>query len=162
MFVQKAKDSAWLRPAMADYILLFRHPEENPETPVKTDVSNEEWILFAHPIWYGIKESDVLKYRDARDEEDEKHICPLQLETIERCIRLWSNPGDTVLSPFAGIGSEGYVSKRFGRKFIGIELKRSYFDIACKHLNQAEAEGVRSPTVPTDLPAKKEDKKEEK
>ena len=159
MFVQKAKDSSWLRPAMADYILLFRHPEENPDTPVKTDVSNEEWILFAHPIWYGIKESDVLKYRDARDEEDEKHICPLQLETIERCIRLWSNPGDTVLSPFAGIGSEGYVSKRFGRKFVGIELKRSYFDIACKHLNQAESEGVRTPTIPTDLPAKKEEKK---
>ena len=154
MFVQKEKDSSWLRPAMADYILLFRHPGENT-VPVKTDVTNEEWILFAHPIWYGIKESDVLKYRAARDEEDEKHICPLQLETIERCIRLWSNPGETVLSPFAGIGSEGYVSRRFGRKFIGIELKQSYFDIAVKHLAQANEEGLRDPTVPNDLPEKK-------
>lgn len=154
MFVQKEKDSSWLRPAMADYILLFRHPGENT-VPVKTDVTNEEWILFAHPIWYGIKESDVLKYRAARDEEDEKHICPLQLETIERCIRLWSNPGETVLSPFAGIGSEGYVSRRFGRKFIGIELKKSYFDIAVKHLVQANEEGLRGPTSPNDLPEKK-------
>ncbi len=154
MFVQKEKDSSWLRPAMADYVLLFRHPSDN-EVPVKTDVSNEEWILFAHPIWYGIKESDVLKYRAARDEEDEKHICPLQLETIERCIRLWTNPGEVVLSPFTGIGSEGYVSKRFGRQFVGMELKKSYFDIAVKHMEQATAEGLRDPTVPNDLPVKK-------
>jgi DNA modification methylase/superfamily II DNA or RNA helicase len=154
MFVQKAKDSSWLRPAMADYILLFRHPGDNT-VPIKTDVSNEEWILFAHPIWYGIKESDILKYRAAREEEDEKHICPLQLETIERCIRLWSNPGETVLSPFMGIGSEGYVARRFGRKFVGIELKRSYFDIAVNNLRQADVDGVRTPTIPNDLPEKR-------
>ena len=154
MFVQKEKDSSWLRPAMADYILLFRKPGDNP-IPIKTDVTNEEWILFAHPIWYGIRESDVLRYRDARGEDDEKHICPLQLETIERAVRLWSNPGEIVLSPFAGIGSEGYVSRRFGRKFIGIELKKSYYEIAVKHLKQADAEGLRSPTVPVDLPAKR-------
>jgi superfamily II DNA or RNA helicase len=155
MFVQKERDSAWLRPAMADYILLFRHPGENPE-PVKSDVTNEEWILFARPIWYGIKESGVLKnHRSAREDDDEKHICPLQLETIERCVRLWSNPGDIVLSPFAGIGSEGYVSLRFGRKFIGVELKESYFNIALRNLEQALAEGRAAPTVPTDLPAKK-------
>jgi len=146
MFVQKERDSSWLRPAMADYILLFRNPTESADTPVKTDVTNEEWILFAHPIWYGIRESDVLKYREAREEEDEKHICPLQLETIERCIRLWTNPGDVVLSPFAGIGSEGYVARRFGREFIGIELKESYFNQAVRHLQQADAEGAQQPT----------------
>lgn len=157
MFVQKNKDSSWNRPALADYILLFRHPEENPETPVKTDVSNEEWILFAHPIWYGIRESNVLKtYRDAREDEDEKHICPLQLETIERCIRLWSNPGDVILSPFAGIGSEGYVSLRFGRQFIGCELKESYWRIAQENLQLAEREGPQQPTVAVDTPEPKQ------
>jgi DNA modification methylase len=155
MFVQKERDSAWLRPAMADYILLFRHPGENKE-PVKSDVSNEEWILYARPIWYGIRESNVLRgYRDARQDDDEKHICPLQLETIERCIRLWSNPGEVVLSPFAGIGSEGYVALRHGRKFIGIELKESYWNQANKNLEQALAEGRAPTTVPVDLPAKK-------
>jgi DNA modification methylase/superfamily II DNA or RNA helicase len=155
MFVQKEKDSSWLRPAMADYILLFRHPGENT-VPVKTDVSNEEWILFAHPIWYGIRESNVLKsYKAAREDEDEKHICPLQLETIERCIRLWSNPGEVVLSPFGGIGSEGYVARRFGRKYLGIELKESYWKQAVANLQQADAEGIQQPTVPVDLPVKK-------
>lgn len=154
MFVQKAKDSSWLRPAMADYILLFRHPGENT-VPVKTDVTNEEWILFAHPIWYGIRESNVLQHRDAREDEDEKHICPLQLETIERCIRLWSNPGELVFSPFAGIGSEGYVARRFGRKFLGIELKESYWKQAVKHLHRADAEGLMQPTEAIGKPAPK-------
>lgn len=155
MFVQKEKDSSWLRPAMADYILLFRAPGENT-VPVKTDVSNEEWILFAHPIWYGIRETDVLKtYRDAREDEDEKHICPLQLETIERCIRLWSNPGEIVLSPFTGIGSEGYVARRFGRKFLGMELKEAYWKQAVLNLKRADAEGIRAPTVAVDVPAPK-------
>lgn len=155
MFVQKERDSAWLRPAMADYILLFRHPGTNT-VPVKSDVSNEEWILYARPIWYGIRESNVLRgYRAAREEEDEKHICPLQLETIERCIRLWSNPGEVVLSPFAGIGSEGYVSRRFGRAFIGIELKESYWRQAQANLEQADTEGLQQPTVPVDLPVRK-------
>lgn len=148
MFVQKAKDSSWLRPGMADYVLLFRHPDESSPVPVKTDVTNEEWILFAHPIWYDIKEGNVLKFRgtEAREEEDEKHICPLQLETIERCIRLWSNPGEIVFSPFAGIGSEGYVARRFGREFIGIELKESYFNQAVKHLGMADSEGPQDVT----------------
>jgi superfamily II DNA or RNA helicase len=154
MFVQKEKDSSWLRPAMADYILLFRAPGENP-VPVKTDVSNEEWILFAHPIWYGIRESNVLGYREARENEDEKHICPLQLETIERCIRLWSNPGEAVFSPFAGIGSEGYVARRFGRRFVGIELKESYWKQATKHLQIADAEGLMQPTEAIGKPALK-------
>jgi DNA modification methylase len=139
MFVQKNKDSAWSRPAMADYILLFRAPGDNPQ-PVKTDVTNEEWICWARPIWYGIRESDTLQYREARSEKDEKHICPLQLETIERCIRLWSNPGDVILSPFAGIGSEGYVALKHGRKFVGIELKAEYWSVAKGHLNAAQSQ----------------------
>lgn len=142
MFVQKNRDSAWLRPAMADYILLFRHPDENAE-PVKPgdDVSNEDWILWARPIWYGIRESETLQAAAARDDKDEKHICPLQLETIERCVRLWSNVGDTILSPFAGIGSEGYVSLKHNRKFIGIELKPGYYNVACRNLAMANAQG---------------------
>lgn len=136
MFVQKNKDSAWSRPAMADYILLFRAPGDNDE-PILTDVTNEEWIQFARPIWYGIDESDTLNYAVARESSDERHICPLQLGTIERCVRLWSNRGDMVFSPFAGIGSEGYVSLQFGRRFTGIELKESYFNQAVKNLSAA-------------------------
>lgn len=135
MFVQKNKDSAWSRPAMADYILLFRAPGENPE-PIKTDVSNEEWILWARPIWYGIRESDTLNAAEARESDDERHIAPLQLGTIERCVRLWSNPGDLVLSPFAGIGSEGYVSIKHGRRFVGTELKPSYRPLKASRITE--------------------------
>ncbi len=136
MFVQKERDSSWLRPAMADYILCFRHPGENA-VPVKSDVDNDEWISWARPIWYGIRESDTLQAAAARTDKDERHICPLQLETIERCVRLWTNPGELVLSPFAGIGSEGYVSLRKGRRFVGIELKPEYFKVAARNLASA-------------------------
>ncbi len=137
LFVTKNKDSSWCRPAFADYILLFRKPGENL-VPVKTDVTNNEWIEFARPIWYGIKESNTLTVAEGRDQKDEKHICPLQLGTIERCVRLWSNPGETVLSPFAGIGSEGYASIKLRRRFIGIELKESYYQAALVNLKRAE------------------------
>ena len=137
MFVQKNKDSAWSRPAMADYILLFRAPGENAE-PVDTDVTNEEWILWARPIWYGIRESETLNAKEAREEKDERHLCPLQTETIERCVRLWSNAGDWVLDPFAGIGSTGYVALQHERRFVGIELKRAYWKQAVKNLKQAQ------------------------
>ena len=136
MFVQKNKDSTWSRPALADYILLFRKPGQSDE-PVRTDVTNEEWIEFARPIWYGIRESDTLQYTAARAPEDERHICPLQLDTIRRCIRLWSNPGDLVLSPFAGIGSEGHVALELGRRFFGVELKPEYHKIAVRNLEAA-------------------------
>lgn len=126
MFVQKNKDSAASRPAMADYILPFRAPGENKE-PIKTDVSNEEWIEYARPIWYNIKESDTLNYQVARDNADERHICPLQLETIRRCVRLWSNRGDVVLDPFGGIGSTGVVALEQDRRAVMCELKESYF-----------------------------------
>ena len=137
MFVQKNKDSSWCRPAMADYILCFRHPGQN-EIPIKNDVTNEEWIRWARPIWYGIRESDTLNAAAARTEKDERHICPLQLGTIERCVRLWSNPGETVFSPFGGIGSEGYVALQHDRKFIGIELKPEYWRQACANLANAK------------------------
>jgi DNA modification methylase len=136
LFVQMRKDSSWSRPALADYIIIFRKPGENT-VPIHPDITNNEWIEWARPIWYGIKESDTLNFTAAREESDERHICPLQLGTIERCIRLWSNPGELVLSPFVGIGSEGYVALNHNRRFVGIELKQSYFDVAVKNLNIA-------------------------
>jgi DNA modification methylase len=137
MFTQKNKDSSWSRPAMADYILLFRAPGEN-EIAVDTDVTNEEWILWARPIWYGIRESDTLNAAVARENADEKHICPLQLGTIERCVRLWSNKGEVVFDPFTGIGSTGYIALQTGREFVGIELKPGYFRQAVKNLSAAK------------------------
>lgn len=138
MFVQFNKDSLASRPALADYIILMRVPGE-AVVPVVNDISNEDWISWARPIWYGIKESDTLNTAIAKDNADEKHICPLQLGTIERCVRLWSNEGETVLSPFAGIGSEGYESIRRARKFVGVELKPEYFKVAVRNLATAEA-----------------------
>lgn len=139
LFVQKNKDSSWSIPAMADYILLFRAPGDNAE-PILTDVTNEEWILWARPIWYGIRESATLQASVARAEKDEKHIAPLQLETIERCVRLWSNRGELVLDPMAGIGSTGYVALRNDREFIGIELKPEYWQQAAINLLNARTQ----------------------
>ncbi len=140
MFVQLHKDSSWMRSAFADYILLFRKPGENPEQIVNDWVSNDEWIQWARPVWYNIRETDTLNVRAARSSDDERHIAPLQLETIRRAVLLWSNPGDTILSPFAGIGSEGYVSLLNDRRFIGIELKPEYFRVAVNNLQRAERE----------------------
>ena len=140
LFVQLRKDASWLRPAFADYILVFRKPGENT-VPVQPDISNDEWIEWARPIWYGIKESDTLNVRPARSDKDERHIAPLQLGTIERCVRLWTNPGELVLSPFTGIGSEGVISIRHGRRFVGIELKREYFDVAVRNLEAERMQG---------------------
>jgi DNA modification methylase len=137
LFVQLRKDASWLRPALADYILVFKKPGENA-APIHPDITNEDWIEWARPIWYGIRESDTLNVREARADDDDRHICPLQLETIERCVRLWSNPGDVVCSPFAGIGSEGYEALRHHRRFLGVELKPEYFDAAAKNLTRME------------------------
>jgi hypothetical protein len=139
MFVQLNRDSAMSRPALADYILMFRKPGDN-ETPIDNDVDNNTWIEWARPVWYGIRESATLNTSEAREDDDERHICPLQLPLIERCVRLWSNRGETVLSPFGGIGSEGFVSVQQGRRFIGCELKPSYWATACKNLERAEYE----------------------
>ena len=133
LFVQLRKDSSWLRPALADYIIVFRKPGENA-VAIHPDLTNNEWIEWARPIWYGIDETDTLNTAVAKENDDERHICPLQLGTVERCIRLWSNSGDLVLSPFAGIGSEGYEAVRLGRRFLGVELKTSYATTAAKNL----------------------------
>lgn len=138
LFVQLKRDSSWLRPGLADYVCLFRKPGENKVPILPKDISNEDWIKFAHPIWTDIRENRTLSKGEARSEDDEKHICPLQLDVIDRCVRLWSNPGEIVLSPFAGIGSEGYQSLLLNRKFVGIELKREYFEVACRNLAWAE------------------------
>jgi DNA modification methylase len=137
MFVTKDRDSAWLRPALADYLLIFKKPGDNA-VPIRGDVTNEEWIDWAQPVWWGIRETRTLNERAAREDADERHICPLQLDFIERCVRLWSNRGELVLSPFAGIGSEGFVALQQGRRFTGIELKESYWRTAAGNLRRAE------------------------
>lgn len=150
---QLCKDSCMSRQGVPDYVCTFRKPGENPE-PVAGELdyfagdqstfkvtgrlSIDVWQRYASPVWMDINPSNTLQYTTARDEEDERHICPLQLDVIERCIQLWSNPGDVVLSPFAGIGSEGHVAIKTGRKFIGVELKPSYYRIACQNMRAAE------------------------
>lgn len=140
-FTQLEKDSSWMRPALADYLVLFRKDGEN-EIPIENgndgEISRDEWIRLAHPIWYGVSETRTLNAREARSEDDEKHVCPLQLDTIKNAVRLWSNKGELVFSPFAGIGSEGYQSILEGRRFIGIELKEEYFNVAIKNLKHAQ------------------------
>ena len=137
MFQTLKRDSSMIRPAMADYVLVFRKPGEN-EVTIKGDVDNDTWIQWARPVWYGIRESNTLNVRSAREDADERHIAPLQLDLIERCVRLWSNKSELVLSPFAGIGSEGVVSLEQGRRFVGCELKPSYWRTAVDNLRQTE------------------------
>jgi len=141
MFVSMARDAAVLRPALADYLLVFKKPGENavPVRPLENGVTREDWIEWARPIWRGIRETNTLNARAARSDEDERHLCPLQLDLIERCVRLWSNPGETVFSPFAGIGSEGHVACAHGRRFVGTELKPEYADLARRNV----ADGAR-------------------
>ncbi len=147
LFVQLRKDSADSRPALVDQILLFKKHGDNavPITPVANgEMDNETWINWANGIWTGISETDTLQYSKARGEDDEKHICPLQLGTIERCIKLWSNPGETVLTPFGGIGSEGVTALKYGRKAILIELKQEYYKMMIRNLKRV----VAAATVP--------------
>jgi DNA methylase len=209
MFVTKNRDSAGIRPALADYLLIFRKPGDNavpiPHEVATGEVTNDDWIEWASPIWYDasdgehepratriylkpgesisdhdtdeyshehddgdspvppgwqeppvsgsmlggdhlspvwttIRETDTLNERVAREDADERHLCPLQLGFIERCVRLWSNPGETVLTPFAGIGSELHTAVRLGRRAIGIELKPSYWRTAVTYLRRLDAE----------------------
>ena len=156
LFKSLATDSAVMRMALADYVVFFRKPGENP-IPIRAGISKkynpgggwiteEEWIEWASPVWYrqragfpgGIRETDVLNVRTARDTDDERHLAPLQLGVIERCIKLFSAPGETVYDPFTGIGSTGYVALKLGRRFAGGELKPSYFQTAVKNLQRAE------------------------
>lgn len=158
LFKSLATDASMMRMALADYMIYFRKDGEN-DTPIRAGksekynsgggwITEEEWIEWAAPVWYrqtknypgGIRETDVLNVKCAREDKDERHLCPLQLGVIERCLKLWSAPGDTVLSPFMGIGSEGYMSVKHGRKFVGFELKPSYFNVAARNLADAVRE----------------------
>ena len=123
-----------------DFLCTFRKRGENPcpVTHTPEDFPLAQWQKWASPVWMDIRQTNVLNRAGAREADDEKHIAPLQLDVIERCLTLWSNPGDLVLSPFAGIGSEGFMAIRMGRKFIGAELKPSYFRIACDNLRKAK------------------------
>lgn len=145
MFATKNRDSSATRPGLADYLLLFRKPGQNA-VQIKNDVSNDEWISWARPVWLDIRETNTLNARAGRDSADERHICPLQLDFIERCIRLWSNVGETVFTPFAGIGSEVYSAVKLNRRGLGIELKPSYFKSAVKNLEELEYE-MEAPTL---------------
>lgn len=138
MFVQLARDAAAMWQAWADYVVVMRAPGRN-DRPVPTDLTHEEWIEWAKPVWTGIRETDVLDVGGARDNDDERHLCPLQLSVIERCVRLWSGPGETVLDPFMGIGSTGHVAIQQRRRALGVELKPSYFRVARRNLAAAEA-----------------------
>lgn len=159
-----ATDSAKLTGTMPDILLQFRKPGENPipiraliNHPTDKKLSNpngwitaDDWIQWASGVWYGyhrinkggIRETDVLNVRAGKDEKDEKHLCPLQLGVIERCVKLWSAPDDIVLSPFMGIGSEGHVALKNNRRFLGIELKESYFKVAVQNLKMAKGDNL--------------------
>lgn len=148
LFITLEKNSLRLTGGQPDYILMFSKPGES-EVPVKP-IDNENlsvdewqrlWIQWAAPVWTDIRETDVLPVQHAKGEHDEKHMCALQLPVIERCLRLWSNPKETCFSPFAGVGSEGYEALRWGRNFIGIELKPEYFRAAQHNLSNAEKLG---------------------
>ncbi len=156
LFKSLATDSSVMRMALADYLIYFRKPGENPQ-PIRAGISSRygnssgwiterEWIEWAAPVWYrqvsgrpgGIRETDVLNVAQARETDDERHLCPLQLGVIERAVKLWSNPGDLVLDPFNGIGSTGTEAIRLGRRYVGIELKESYWRSAIRNLQAAE------------------------
>lgn len=163
MHKQLVKDSSKSRHGGPDYVVVMRKPGDNPEPishmpsgftrwigpasdepkaaktsdPARNKYSHEVWQRYADPVWFDIEPSDTLQRESARDDDDSRHICPLQLTVIRRCIELWSNPGDIVLSPFAGIGSEGYVAIQEGRRFVGSELKHSYFRQAARNLEAA-------------------------
>lgn len=156
---QIKKDSAMSRQGIPDYLVTMRKPGDNPEpisgrfthfagenpsglpteeTETNDSQSIEIWQRYASPVWMDINPSQTLQKDSAREDKDERHICPLQLQVIERCLQLWTNKGDTVFSPFMGIGSEGYVSNQMDRKFIGAELKESYFKQARLNLESIQ------------------------
>lgn len=140
LYKQVRKDSALSRQGFADYIVTLRDPRDNGEPIAKDEDAFPVglWQRYASPVWMDIDQSDTLQYRAARDGNDERHIAPLQLGVIRRCVDLWSNPGDIVFSPFAGIGSEPYVAAEMGRFGLGAELKPSYFNQAVKNLQSLQ------------------------
>lgn len=148
LYKQLKKDSALSRQGIPDELLTFRKPGANPDPITKDpdDFPVSLWQNYASPVWDDINPSDTLQYTTAREHDDERHIAPLQLEVIRRAIRLWTNPGDVVLSPFGGIGSEGHVSLELGRRFIGAELKTSYYRVMVRNLDEAAAK-ARTPDL---------------
>lgn len=136
LFVTLKRNALESHPQAAEYVLIFTTPGVAEVPVIAADISNKEWIAWAHHIWYDIRETDVLNAALGKEHDDERHICPLQLGLIERCVRLWTNPGETVFSPFMGIGSEGHESVRLGRRFYGVELKRSYYETAIRFMTQ--------------------------
>lgn len=137
LYKQLMKDSAKSRGGMPDYLITFVKPGENAEpinhTPEEFPL--DQWQEWASPVWMSIDQSNVLNVKLAKDGADERHLCPLQLDVIERAIIMWSNAGDVVLSPFTGIGSEGVTALKLGRKFVGTELKESYFRQAVRYID---------------------------
>ena len=133
------ENASMCRQGIPDYLVTMRTPGDVVERVKHTaeDYPVGHWQKVASPVWMDIDPSDTLQYASAREHDDERHICPLQLEVIRRGVELWTNPGDIVLSPFAGIGSEGYVSLQMGRKFVGAELKASYYQQAARNLERA-------------------------
>ncbi len=140
LYKQLVKDSSKSRGGMPDYLLTFMKPGDNvvPITHTPQDFPLDQWQEWASPVWMSINQSNVLNVRAAKDSNDERHLCPLQLDVIERALIMWSNPGDIVLSPFMGIGSEGVTSIKLRRRFLGIELKPSYFKQACRYMDAEE------------------------
>jgi len=143
MFATGRKNGRLLAPAVNDYVLIFQKPGESVPVPCLFDkqknpggwITTEEWVRDAHGVWVDIQETDVLEnYRQGRDDEEEKHVCPLQLEVIRRLVKLYSNPSETVLDPFMGIASTAWVAMEEGRNAIGFELKESYHQLAEKNI----------------------------
>ncbi|RYG37024.1 site-specific DNA-methyltransferase [bacterium] len=152
MFITGKKDACQLAPAVNDYVMIFQKPGDNPE-PVRALfdrhenpdgwVTTDEWIKWASGCWDDIRETDVLEnYDEAREANDEKHVCPLQLEVIRRCVKLYSKPGDLVMDPFMGIGSTAWVAIEQGRKAVGFELKESYHALAVRNAERATGNGL--------------------
>ena len=146
LYKQLRTNSKYTRTGMAEYLMIFRkwgdvdEMKTNPVTHTREDFTLDQWQQWASPVWMDIRQTNVLNVRAARCPTDEKHLCPLQLDVIERAVTLWSNPGDLVYSPFTGIGSEGHMSLQLGRRFIGSELKESYFNQACQNLTNAKSQ----------------------
>jgi hypothetical protein len=144
LYCEMRKDSTHSRVGLPEYLLLFRKwgdtqdKDPDPVTHTKDNFPLEKWQEYASPVWKTIRQTNVLNVRQARESSDEKHIAPLQLDIIERAVELWSNPGDVVFSPFMGIGSEGYMSIKMNRKFVGIELKEIYWNAAIKYMSEVE------------------------
>lgn len=148
LYKQLKKDSSYSRQGMADYLVVFRkwtedYNDAEPVTHTPESFELPKWQEYASPVWMDIQRTNVLNGRGARTEEDEKHICPLQLDVIERAIELWTNPDDIVFTPFLGIGSEAYQALKMGRRAIGIELKESYFEMAIDNCRNAMFMGAQ-------------------